>query len=420
MRKLGVEAYWEQVIDNWQDEREKSSLDWHFLKALYTLRICKQLRAATLNPDDIDRHEKRLDDLARVLPKLDWKNEDVQDYMEEVNKLFAYFVESLCKHVIRKNPSKNVQRDALQNLGFQPRFYDVPEIRILGVTLNCLVCLSIVCVITIVGYLSILDLTGHQLRPGQNWLDWNRVLKWSLGSVISYSMAIFIAVIIEKAITAEESQPRIPTYITTLIFSTLVSLTFFRVVNPGRATLNWSAFFSLASSMGVIGIVVIRALTKPTCKDRKEVWVSSLSHAVLLGLFAALFQVLAAVSFRGIDVITMKAMVISAIYGFTKGSIVTLLVSYLIQQSIRRQLIMAQRKNPRVKFKTRLSALIENKQIDITTRNISKGGLLIEPGRPLNKGQRIDLNFTFGVIQAQVQWCLKICRISNHRRWPEP
>jgi hypothetical protein len=406
LKKLGVEAHWEPVIDNWQRERKNSSLDWHFLKALYTLRICKKLRVATLNPGDIDRHEKRLHDLARDLPKLDWKNEDVQDYMEEVNKLFAYFVESLCKHIIRKKPSKIVQRDTLHNLGFRPHFYDVPEIKILGVTANCLVCLSIVCLITIIGYLSVLDWTGKPFRPDEPWFSWTRILKWSLGSVISYSMAIFIAVIIEKSASPGQNQPKIFTYITTLIFSTLVSLTYFHVSNPGRAV-NWSAFTSLALSMGIVGLVVIRALTKPTCKSRKEVWVSSLSHAALLGLFAALFQILAAVSFRGADAITLISMMITAIYGFVKGSMVIFIVSYLIQHSIRRQLIVAQRQTPRVKFKARLSAILENKHFDITTRNISKGGLLIEPGIPLDRGQLIDLNFAFGVIQAKVKWVSK-------------
>ena len=215
-------------------------------------------------------------------------------------------------------------------------------------------------------------------------------------------MAIFIAILIEKSATSEKSQPGTTIYITTLILSTLVSLTFFRVINPGRASPNWNAFASLSLSMGIVGIAVIRALTKPTCKNRKEVWISSLCHAVLLGLFAALFQILARLSFKGID-----ALVITGIYGFAKGSIVILIVSYMIQKSIRRQLIIAQRETPRVRFKTHLFALLENKQLDITTRNISRGGLLIEPGRPLNKGQRIDLNFAFGVIQAKVQWASK-------------
>ena len=254
----------------------------------------------------------------------------------------------------------------------------------------------------------ILDLTGDQFRPNQDWFTWSRILRWNLGSVISYSMAIFIAIIIEKSVTAEKSQPGIMTFLTTLIFSTLVSLTFFRVFNPGRAPLNWSAFVSLALSLGIVGVAVIRALTKPTCQSKKEIWISSLGHAVTLGLLAALFQVLAAVSFRAAaGGITQTEMVISAIYGFAKGSIVIVIVSYLIQQSIRYQLILAQREAPRVRFKTRMSAFLENKEFDITTRNISRGGLLIEPGRTLNKGQLIGLDFAFGVIQAKVQWVSK-------------
>jgi hypothetical protein len=219
-------------------------------------------------------------------------------------------------------------------------------------------------------------------------------------------MAIFFFIIIEKAISSEKSQPGVITYLMTLIFSMLVSLTFFRIINMSRA-LNWTAYISLALSMGVVSIAVIRALTKPTCNTKNEVWVSSLSHAVLLGLIAALFQTLAAVAFRGVDVIAVNAMIVTAIYSFAKGSIVTFIVSALIQQGIRRQLVLAQRKTPRARFKTRLSARLENEQFNITTRNISRGGLLIEPGRLLNNGQQIDLNFAFVMVQAKVQWVSK-------------
>ena len=39
--------------------------------------------------------------------------------------------------------------------------------------------------------------------------------------------------------------------------------------------------------------------------------------------------------------------------------------------------------------------------------HISRGGLLIEPGRLLNNGQQIDLNFAFVMVQAKVQWVSK-------------
>ena len=81
MRKLGVDTYWEPIIDHWQEEREKSSLDWHYLKAIYALRVCKELQGAAINPIDISRHENRLHDLARVLPRLDRENEEIRDYV---------------------------------------------------------------------------------------------------------------------------------------------------------------------------------------------------------------------------------------------------------------------------------------------------------------------------------------------------
>lgn len=406
MRKLGVADYWEPVIDNWQREREQSSLDWHYLKAAYSLRICKQLRVATIKAGDLDRQEKRLHDLARVLPKIDRDSDDVKSYMDEVSKLFTHFVEALCKHVIKHNTSTNMQRDALQNFGFNPHFFDIPGIHVFRTALSCLLCISIVCIVTIMGYLSILDWFGFQFRPGISWFAWERVFRWSLGSITSYGMAIFFAIIIEKAVSAEKSQPGVITYLLTLVFSMLVSLTFFRVSNPS-VPINWGAYISLALSMGVVSIAVIRALTKPTCNSKKEVWVSSLSHAVLLGLIAALFQTSAAIAFRGMDNIVAESMIISAIYGFVKGSVVTFIVSALIQSGIRRQLIAAQRKTPRARFKIRLPARSENEAFNITTRNISRGGLLIEPGRPLIQGQPIDLNFSFGVIQAKVQWVSK-------------
>jgi len=190
-------------------------------------------------------------------------------------------------------------------------------------------------------------------------------------------MAIFIAIIIEKISNSGEHQPRAVTYIMALIFSTLVSLTFFRVSRIG-STLNWSAFLFLALSMGVVAIAVIRALNNPTCKTSKAVWIASLYLAVPIGVLAAFFQTMAVVSFAGIGHIaqieSIKLMTVTALYGWVKGSVVTFIVGYQIMESIRIQLILAQRAAPRVRFKTRLSALTETAQFDITIRNISRGG----------------------------------------------
>lgn len=405
MKKLGVGAYWDSVIDKWQHEYNESSLNWHYLKAIYTLNICKELRTLDLIPEDIYRYEKRLHDLARVFPKLDPDNEDISDYVKEINKLFAYFIEGLCKHVVRKNPSKIAQRDFLGNLGFNIQFDDTLEVQIIGVAFKCVVGLMIGCFITILAYMFVMDLAGIEfLAAEKKWLTTPRLIKWTFASVISYSIAIFVSVIIEKSAT-KKVLPDAITYMTAFLLSSFYSLTFFHLINVRP---NMGAYFSLALTMGMIAIPVIRSLTKPTCLTIKEVWVSSSKHAILFGLLVAPFQLLAYDLFRKVDwKFNNPELFITGAYGFTKCFIVTFVVSFLIQESIRRQLVYAQRTAPRAKFRTRLSAQIEDDVFQVTTRNISKGGLLIEPGRSLNEGELILLKFNFGDIQAKVRWVSK-------------
>jgi hypothetical protein len=404
MKRKNLEEYWGPRIDAWEEERRQCSLEWLYLKAMYTLRICKQFRVSTLSAADITLYEKRLVDLGYILPKFDAEDENLRNYADELNELFGYCMESLSKHLIQKNPSKHAQHDALRNLGFHVRFSDVTEIRIFGVAACCLMCIVLICIVTIYLYLNVLDWVALPFRDDQPWFSWDRLYMWGRGSIFSYGMAIFVAIIIDRSREMEESQPRFITHMIALLFSTLVSLSFFHFT--ARINLDWFAYVSLALSMGVVSIAVIQALTKSTCNTRKEVWLSAASNAFMLGLLAGVFQAIAAVAFRGsVAAVTQNGLIASAAYGFVKGALVVFVVSFLIQESIRKQLILAQRTAPRVRYKTRIDAVLDNESFTIITRDISRGGMRIEPKRLLRNGQQIDLQFpSVGLIQAKVLW----------------
>ena len=326
--------------------------------------------------------------------------------------VYTYLVECLCKHVIRKYPSRRVQLKALEYIGFNIKLalVDSSEPKILSPALTCILCISIACFLTIASYLRILTWAGFGFRDNIPWFTWPRVFQWTFGSIVSYTMAIFIAIAIEKSSKGiYRSLPRFMKYLVALIFSTLLSLTFFRFANPDRL-LKWEAFISLALSMGIICFAVIRSLAKPTAKNTRESIVSSITHAMILGGIATFFQVLAALFFRGAGEIATTALVISGAYGFAKGFIVTFIASFIIQESIRIQLVVGQRKSPRVRFRINLPAILNEEEFNVTIRDISMGGLQIEPGRHLEKGERVELTFDFadiGTIQGIVQWASK-------------
>ncbi len=409
LKKAGMEAYWEPKLDQWEQERQSVSVAWQYIKAMYALRICKEYHVATLSANDIKTYEGRLKDIGYLIPRLEKEDEGLKSHVEELNKVYAYCVESLTKHLIKKYPSKKNQRDALRRLGYFAPIYDVPKIKILKVSICCVLCIAIVCFITIAAYLALLDAFGRPFRGTESWLTWERFWGWSRGSIISYAMAIFVAVIIDKTQDTNDVLPRFVTYIITLLFSTLVSLSFFHFnrSDPNHP-LNWLAYISLALSMGVASIAVILVLNKSACEKQKEVLLSALGHAVLLGLMSGLFMTVASLSFRGgFDKITLPGIIITILYGFVRGGAVVFLVSYLIQESIRLQLLIAQRQYPRRAYKSRLSAVVDAESITLTTRDISLGGLLIEPRRRLKAGQIIDLNFSFGPMKAKVQWATR-------------
>jgi len=409
LQKWGMEAYWEPKLDQWEQERHSASVAWQYIKAIYALRICKEYRVAALSANDIKSYEERLKDIGYLIPRLEKDDEGLHARSEELNKIYAYCVESLTKQIIRKYPAKKSQRDALWHLGFSSRISNVPEIKTLAASVCCVLCISIVCIITIAAYLALLDVYGRPFRGTQPWFTPDKLWRWVGGSIFSYALAIFVAIIIEKTKTTKDVLPRFMNYIITVFFSTLLSLSFFHFTrsNPDHP-LNWLAYISLALSMGISAVAVILALNKSGNENRKEVLLSALGHAVVLGILSGLFMTVAAVAFRGgLGNITLPGIIITVLYGFTRGGAVVFIISFLIQNSIRKQLKIAQRKTTRREYKSLISAVVDDETLTLSTRDISLGGLLIESRRRLKKGQVIDLNFYFGAIQAKVQWATR-------------
>lgn len=404
MFEIGAGDSWKPGMENWSQHRENKSLEWLFLKSVYLFRISKHMQGNMLNDADMKRHEALLRNLAGVIPTPGRTTEDINHDRDELIKLLDNLTENFCRYIIWKYPSKKAQGNALKDWGFElsQHFSDKFETKIVAPVLRCVSWISIVCFVTICAYLAVLTWMGFPFNKTEAWFTWARVCLWSLGSIISYSMAIFIAIIIEKA--AKDTLPNVIRYLIALVFSTLVSLTFFQVVTLS-VPLRWQAYISLALSMGVISIPVVRAFEKKPASTAEDILISSLKHAVVFGLIAAAFQALAAGLFRGFDIIAPIALVISSVYGFVKGASVTFVVSYLIQDSTRIQLLIAQRKTPRARFKVKLSAALwDNTSFPVTTRDVSLGGLQIEHSNKLKKGERVELNFHFGKIMAIVQW----------------
>ena len=409
LQKWGMEAHWEPKLDQWEKERQSTSVAWQYIKAIYALRICKEYRVTALSANDIKTYEKRLKDIGYLIPRLETEDEGVGAQSEELNEIYAYCVESLTKYIIKKYPAKKSQRDALWNLGFSSRLSEVPKIKILIASICCVLCIAIVCVITIAAYLALLDAYGRPFRGTEDWFTPEKWWGWVAGSIVSYALAIYVAIIIEKTKTTKDVLPRFMRYIFTVFLSTLLSLSFFHFTRSDpNHPLNLFAYIFLALSMGIAALAVILALNKSGNENRKEVLLSASGHAMVLGILAGLFMAVAAVAFRrGFNNITRPGIIITVLYGFIRGGAVVFIISFLIQNSIRKQLKIAQRKTTRREYKSIISAAVNDESLTFSTRDISLGGLLIESRRRLKKGQVIDLNFSFGVIKAKVQWATK-------------
>ncbi|UZE94541.1 PilZ domain-containing protein [Alkalimarinus alittae] len=397
-------------IENLDQEKAARSIDWYYIQCASLLLIVKEL-CLDLTVNDLKTKGIRIEELGRIITSPSFNENEFNKYKHELEELSLYFVECICKHVIKKYPRKDAQYTAFKNLGFVISQHDSSEIRIKDAISLCFIGVILISISSVAALLLILDF----YQPERQYLDVAKFVSWTTGSIISFSIAIFVGIVIKKMPSADVKVGMF-TYFIALLFATLASFVFFVIVRDLALSLEKLpiARICLAMSFSTLSIVVIKALNNASY-DRKEVVVSSLFYGIVLGVVMAVFQVLISIAFswnripESVSVLThyfsdWKLFFLFSV-GFLKGLFVGGGISYFIQKTQREQLLAALRKNPRVNRVLVMELKSGEKAFYINTKDISTNGIKIQTRETLHSGDQIELSSPIiGSIKGVIKW----------------
>lgn len=397
---LVLREYWEKAIQDWEKEKAERSANWSFIKCLFLILIIRDLHGP-FNGTDLKLKADRIRDLGKILPFIKDDDTNLDQQKNELNALSLLFIEFISKHVVKKYPTKQAQHTTFKNLGFNITYHDTAETKIFeAISYSVLGVLLINSIST----WFIVSTLGRTQSFSQ----------WAFGGFVAICLSLFVGVFAQKVNASKQREASIPVYVLTLVISTTAALIYF---NWGSGAPNTLGRIILALSFSTISVIVFRSL-EDINHDTQEVRKSVLAHALGLAIIMAILQVSITLSYTyskcpqdcETAILTkinseFPLMLKLAAIGFFKGFFLGGLISYLIQDSIRRQQLIALRRTPRVKFNQILTLENGANQRRVDTRNLSKNGTMIKCECDLQAGDEIYVSAPFlGKIKGIIRW----------------
>lgn len=402
--------YWLDVINNLDEEKRQRTINWYYIRCVSLFLIVEDI-CKGLSLEDLRLRENRLMELGRVIQLSQPGEREARSQKEELDTLALQFLVCICKHIVKKYPKKEAQYTAFRNLGFVMSRSDYTEVNVKDAVIWCLFVVTFVSFTSVYGLLAILDDS-----TAIEFLTLDRLARWGIGSVVAFSTAIFVAMIVKK-LPSRSTRVGPATYLVTMLFATLVSFVYFQIVSDlSQRSIDLPyARLILALSFSTLAVFVIKALDN-TSHDWRDVFFSSFIHGLAFGCVMGVLQPLISVAFNWEDAVGSGSLYnylvthnnhlgLVGLLGFFKGLMVAWGISYAIQETQRKQLLVALRQSPRVEdvLISRLKA--GNNEFRINIRNLSTKGARIQCRERLALGDKIQLESpAIGKIEGVIRW----------------
>ena len=415
--------YWENVYKSINAENEISELNLNYVKAQYLIYEIKGMEYSRkkAKANDIVRWGNEIDSIGKEIPFVnEIKVPDIYtEKKKSIDSILLHCYELICKYVVQYYPDTEHQYRVLKRFGLEPKFSDRVQIKYIESIFIAITGVSLLSLLSLWGFFYVNDLLQIQ-GPGDNpWLDYSRLFRWTLASVLCYLVSIVLAVFIKK-ITENNSaaRSRMGAYLITGVLATIGSSSYFLLFRQNFTTDAIGGYLFLSISLGAIALVAIYSLDNVNTTNKKEVYISALKIASIFGFVQAFLQLGVKIGFSpshtvfdlwNLIVSYDPSTYISLVYGFVKGFLIAFTISYTIQESTRIQLAKAKRVNPRVRYVSSMETKSGERTMEIITRNISKSGLLIQGRKILSMKKNITLMFPnpIGEVVGVIIWKTK-------------
>lgn len=352
------------------------------------------------------RAEELIGSINSPLPRLDLENnpEIFSRYKNQLNKNLKMLAEMLARNTVKTHFKRTTQVAKMEQLGLEVSYLDEHDLKQDILKPGVTIILGLLAVNLIIISLGLLLFDSLKIAPPAHvdgWFDGSRVLRWSLGSWMSQSVAIFFGCFFHETLAKDSPIAAPLAYLLALFFATLGSGLYF--IADGA---NFSVSQILLSiSFGLMALVTMKSGATYSFSSRQAL---KTAHRISLiyALAVAVLQMLVIINLEGREVVATSDALAWFVFGSAKGYFTAFLVTYTLLNYSTRKSFEGRRKSPRIPYFKHLAGQLNNVQTEILVKNISCGGALVRfpEGQIPAEGQRLVLNFDFSPISGVIIW----------------
>lgn len=376
------------------------------VKNLYLAQANRSFDLIASDSQDLLSAEELTANTGSVLPPLDLDSnpEIFFQYKNQLDKNLKMLAEMLARNTVKAHSKRAAQLAKMKYFGLEMDYLDRHDLKMDILKPAATITLGLLVVNLVVISLGLMLFDSLKISPPSHmeaWFELSRALRWSLGSWISLTVAIFFGCFFHETLTKHSETVAPLAYFLAFFFATLGSGLYFLA---SRASFSASHIW-LSISFGLMALVTMKSGATDSFSSRETL---KKAHQITLvyASAVAVLQMLIIVTLQGLEAIVMRDALVWFVFGFAKGYFTAFLVTHTLLDYHTRKSFEGRRKFPRIPYQKRVTGQLNNAQTEMLIKNISFGGALVRfpEGQIPATGQTLVLDFDFSPVPGVIVW----------------
>lgn len=376
------------------------------IKNLYLAHANRSFDLIASDSQDLLTAEELTANTGSVLPPLDLESnpEIFFQYKNQLDKNLKMLAEMLARNTVKAHSKRAAQLAKMKYFGLEMDYIDQHDLKMDILKPATTIILGLLLVNLVVISIGLMLFDSLKVSPPSHmaaWFELSRALRWSLGSWISLTVAIFFGCFFHETLMKRSESVAPLAYILAFFFATLGSGLYFLASRASFST----SHIGLSISFGLMALVTMKSGATDSFSSRETL---KKAHQITLvyALAVAALQTLIIVTLQGVEAIVMRDILVWFMFGFAKGYFTAFLVTHTLLDYHTRKSFEGRRKFPRIPYQKRVTGQLNNAQTEMLIKNISFGGALVRfpEGQMPARGQTLVLDFDFSPVPGVIVW----------------
>jgi hypothetical protein len=376
------------------------------LKNLYLAQVNRSFDLIASDSQDLIAAEELVGNISSLLPPLDLdaNPEIFFQYKNQLDKNLKMLAEMLACNAVKAHSKRTAQLAKMKYLGLEMDYMDQHDLKLDILKPGVTIVMGLLVVNLVVISLGLILFDALKIAPPSHmdtWFELTRALRWSLGSWISLTVALFFGCFFHETLTKHSQSAAPLAYFLAFFFATLGSGLYFLA---SRANFS-SSHIWLSISFGLMALVAMKSGVTDSFSSR-ETLKKSQQISLVYGGAVAVLQILIIITLQGMEAISARDASVWFAFGFAKGYFAAFVVTHTLLDYHTRKSFEGRRKSPRIPYHKRITGQLNNAQTEILVKNISYGGALVRfpEGQMPATGQALVLDFDFSPVPGVIVW----------------